>query len=370
MRNRIIAAAAAAVLAASLIPGPVSAAAEPGMENAEAVADAVEEITGTEEIATNVEPAGGDFIAENADMKLSIPGNGSGEVRLEDAEGAPISVDLPGAFDAFAGELAGEGTVVYHSPASSAAAAVQCVEEEQDGVSVSGFRSVVTIAGPEAAHEYPFAFDLPRGCSLLTAEEYHGDSSDAGFIYIVDEEQPYRNEETGRICGEIIGVIDPAWARDADGRAVETSYEISGNTLTQIIVFDHNSRFPIVADPTATLKPRSQKVGTYMASTRISHSVIGLGSFAGGTVSKGLTRSAKKKIAAAVTAKLGSKFVPVVGAASWALAGYATLASCKGYNYTRVKLKYEKWTTYRRQGGKWVKGFLLKGKKLKLKLIR
>ncbi|MDN4613389.1 DUF2599 domain-containing protein [Leifsonia sp. F6_8S_P_1B] len=50
--------------------------------------------------------------------------------------------------------------------------------------------------------------------------------------------------------GSRVATIAPAWAVDADGRSVPTHYEVSGNSLTQVV--DHRSgtfSYPIVADP-------------------------------------------------------------------------------------------------------------------------
>lgn len=60
------------------------------------------------------------------------------------------------------------------------------------------------------------------------------------------------DEEDGEETVEVMGVIAPAWAKDANGNSVNTSYIINGNTLTQSVEFDENSAFPIVADPTTT----------------------------------------------------------------------------------------------------------------------
>lgn len=50
--------------------------------------------------------------------------------------------------------------------------------------------------------------------------------------------------------GTVIETIDPAWAKDANGNTVPTHYEIRGDELVQIVDFNENSAFPVIADPT------------------------------------------------------------------------------------------------------------------------
>ncbi|MDK1475280.1 hypothetical protein QNO07_17960 [Streptomyces sp. 549] len=49
-----------------------------------------------------------------------------------------------------------------------------------------------------------------------------------------------------------VGAIEAPWARDADGRPVETSYELQGEKLVQTVVPDAETNFPVVADPKFT----------------------------------------------------------------------------------------------------------------------
>ena len=52
-------------------------------------------------------------------------------------------------------------------------------------------------------------------------------------------------------ANETICTIDPAWAKDANGEDIESYYEIKGNTLIQVVCFDENTAFPVIADPTS-----------------------------------------------------------------------------------------------------------------------
>lgn len=101
-----------------------------------------------------------------------------------------------------------------------------------------------------------------------------------------------------------------------------------------------------------------------------SHSVIGVGSFVAGSGFKFLTASAKKKVVTAVAAKLGSKVIPIVSWGSWAVTGYAALASGAGYDHTKITGSYEVWTYYKKQGGQWVQGYQYRNGKMKCKLVK
>lgn len=64
------------------------------------------------------------------------------------------------------------------------------------------------------------------------------DELDDGTIFIVDEND------------EVVRTIDPAWAKDGEGKDIATHYTITGNTLVQHVDFNENTKFPVVADPT------------------------------------------------------------------------------------------------------------------------
>jgi len=50
--------------------------------------------------------------------------------------------------------------------------------------------------------------------------------------------------------GDVAETVDPAWAYDAKNNPVPTRYEMRGNELVQVIDFNENTAFPVVADPT------------------------------------------------------------------------------------------------------------------------
>lgn len=90
-----------------------------------------------------------------------------------------------------------------------------------------------------------------------------------GEIYVIDSD------------GTVVESVDPAWAKDANNKDVPTHYEIIGTSLIQIVDFDENTAFPVVADPTkhpnktVTKTISKSKVKTirnsYSANKRISY---------------------------------------------------------------------------------------------------
>jgi hypothetical protein len=46
------------------------------------------------------------------------------------------------------------------------------------------------------------------------------------------------------------GTVAPAWATDADGKAVPTHYEVEQGVLRQVVDLRGTDAFPVVADPT------------------------------------------------------------------------------------------------------------------------
>lgn len=85
------------------------------------------------------------------------------------------------------------------------------------------------IENPSAPKRYEYPIDVPDGASL---------TQDAnGTVAVVTAD------------GSPLRVFGEAWAKDANGEAVPTHYEVHGNTLTQVVDFAPGTAFPVVADP-------------------------------------------------------------------------------------------------------------------------
>ncbi|TFC92998.1 MULTISPECIES: hypothetical protein [Cryobacterium] len=96
----------------------------------------------------------------------------------------------------------------------------------------TGVRFLTAIADSSAPTSYSYTFDVPEG-SFLT-DNHHG-----YFLRGPD--------------GGTLGALGYAWAVDAAGNSVPTSYEWSGTTLTQIVdLTAPGLKFPVLADPSWT----------------------------------------------------------------------------------------------------------------------
>lgn len=200
----------------------------------------VEDVTGTDYIADNYLEERDVYIVNNADSSISIPKDG-GDTIIFDSNGTkPIGFALPEEAEISRGQLLGNGTVLYDSPKGNVSMGVQALSRTENGMTYNAVRSLITIMDASAPHEYSFKFTLPRGYRLVWDYDYDDgqDELDDGTIFIVDEND------------EVVRTIDPAWAKDGEGKDIATHYTITGNTLVQHVDFNENTKFPVVADPT------------------------------------------------------------------------------------------------------------------------
>lgn len=101
----------------------------------------------------------------------------------------------------------------------------------------NGFQSLININNLNAPKEFEFKVDLPKGSRLISAKDYLGKDGDTKEVFIVDSNN------------KITSIFSPAWAKDANNKDIPTYYKINGNKLIQVVEFNENSIFPIVADP-------------------------------------------------------------------------------------------------------------------------
>lgn len=205
----------------------------------EEIAEIVENVTGTEDINTEITKTNDMYIAEGTDMNVEIPVSGEKSVVLDVKEGDNIVMNLPDDVADEEGVLTDNGTVVYNPFDENVAVSVQALQEKQDGEIFESVKTLVTIESFDAPKAYNFDFDLPEGYRLVRDYDYDDgyDDDDCGQIFIIDNHN------------EIICTIDPAWAKDANGKSVDSHYKIDGSTLIQVVEFNENTAFPVVADP-------------------------------------------------------------------------------------------------------------------------
>ena len=133
-----------------------------------------------------------------------------------------LTIGLPFADQASdAGVSQKSGVVVYDNNNGSSTIPVA----HSDGV--VQISTVIETASAPRAYSYPIA--LPGGANLSLNED--------GSVTIASPDESYQ-----------VGIAAP-WAKDANGDAVSTHYEVAGDVLTQIVEFDTATAFPVVADP-------------------------------------------------------------------------------------------------------------------------
>lgn len=130
-------------------------------------------------------------------------------------------------------------------------------------VSAGGFEAVIphaeSVAAAGGTHVYETAQgraairEMNDGFQVVKVVEEKSGTSD---MVVSFPGRHLEQMEDGRVIirqggeyGEPVGVIDPAWAKGADGAEVATRFEISGSELVQVVVPESDTKFPVVADP-------------------------------------------------------------------------------------------------------------------------
>ncbi|MFC4619207.1 hypothetical protein ACFO4N_10825 [Camelliibacillus cellulosilyticus] len=194
----------------------------------------VENVTGIEEIQQSSETKSA-FNSEltNDTSAVEIPKNPEKPITVSDPLLGDqfVGINLPSNIvDSSAnGIKSDDGTIVYDNKDQNVGLAVQPTED--------GVRNLINIKDKTAPKIYKFDIDVPEGSRLVKAVDYLGEEFDTGEVFIVDSNNI------------ITSVFTPAWAEDADGSSIPTHYEVEGNTLIQVVDFNENNVFPIVADP-------------------------------------------------------------------------------------------------------------------------
>lgn len=197
-------------------------------------AQAVEETSAGEETAsviTEVAPTSvvgvvddghGSLVADVEGAAVQVPVASSDAIVIDSADTSAVtSIGLPQLEDVKDGVVAEDGTVVYET-SEETTLAVQVVPE--------GVRVLTVLDSEDAPTRFDYALDVGEGGSAQMVED--------GSVLIFDSE------------GNPVSVVESPWAIDAAGTAVPTRYELSGNTLTQVINHTDGSYvYPIVADP-------------------------------------------------------------------------------------------------------------------------
>ena len=151
-----------------------------------------------------------------------LPTNSGDPVAVRGSNGVVIKLGLPFNEKAVDGEQQSDGTVVFDNQNGTSSVLVP-----KEGNSVA---AVTVLADPSSPSRFDYDLSVPKGGTATL--------NDRGAVEMFDAN------------GTFAGVIAPAWAKDATGKAVPTHYELKGLSLTQVV--DHRSQpyaYPVVADP-------------------------------------------------------------------------------------------------------------------------
>lgn len=220
------------MVAASLVVASSTtayASAKPHPTVAEETSSAVKKAAGTSDVVVaGAGDADSVSITRTSNGVVHVPAKAHGAIAVK-SDASNVSIGLPATTNN-AGVKDSSGTVVYADASASTDVAVQ---PTQDGV-----RTLIVIKKPSAAREYRFPVAGPAGSRLMTGSDLFGADYTTGEVFLVHSDR-----------NTILGVFDPAWAKDANGNAVPTSYRVEGRDLVQTISFTSKTAFPVVADP-------------------------------------------------------------------------------------------------------------------------
>lgn len=223
----------------SLVAGditPVCAEKEINYKNEE---DLVLDIVGTGDLNKDIDSDNENIlIADGYEMCIEVPKDTSEPIYLTDGISDEVEMNLPQEVEQMDTELTERGTVLYTADnldVSFDVEPLQVVGENEQ--TMEGLRTSIIIDNENAPREYEFSYDLSDGDRLVSSTEYLGEEFDTGEYYVVDS------------ANVIKYIIDAPWAKDANGKDVNTYYRKEGNKLIQVVDFDKNTAFPVVADP-------------------------------------------------------------------------------------------------------------------------
>lgn len=193
----------------------------------ETTADLIADVAPDQGQVVEGSAVGDQIVATTADTEVSVPVNPDQPITIDGTASVPaLTVNLPAEVSLDAAQVAADGTVVYHAADDGASAAVQVLDD--------GSTRLQTIT-PDANGPREFTYTF-------------GD----GIVPVVN------TDGTGALVQQVggatmmLGSIDKAWAVDAKGQAVRTTYQVRDGALVQTISPSASTAYPVVADPMFT----------------------------------------------------------------------------------------------------------------------
>ncbi|PDY98437.1 hypothetical protein COD89_22030 [Bacillus thuringiensis] len=219
----------AGTMGISLLTPSIHAEINNSQKEANSTALMIEKSTGIDDVLNNFKVDSNEAtVVENASGIVKIPNKLNSEpITIKDRKES-LHISLP---ELNSSEViqTNNGTLIYQDKNQPTDLALQTTKD--------GFRSLIKIKNQFAPKEYEFVIDIPNGGKLVTSAEYLGKEYDTGEVFIVDSENIIQS------------VFMQAWAKDANEKPVSTHYKVDGNKLIQIVEFDKNTAFPVIADP-------------------------------------------------------------------------------------------------------------------------
>lgn len=158
--------------------------------------------------------------------QVVVPRSAAAGVRFSTEDGDALSIGLPLSTQALSTQAQPaqvvEGTAVYGDQTTDVSVAVQPIGD-------GSVRALIAIPDAQAPAEYRFPVTVPPGGGIELMED--------GSVEIINGE------------GETIAVFAPAWAKDANGKDLASSYRVEGNTVVQTVDLAAADAFPVIADP-------------------------------------------------------------------------------------------------------------------------
>ena len=213
--------------------GSVANAAESSAERLDSL---LESTPGAARVVDNFGTVDANFTASSSVLEGS-----SLEINHPDGTWMKISLPDNAVYTPDADSYLGDDSLVTTQQLSPEEAA----EGDPSSLDAIAARAVVAIPNAEAPSSYDFNLELPEGVS----PELQADGS---VKFILDNTGG--GDSSGVTAEATFGEIKRPWAVDAAGNAVATSFTLKGNTLTQTVDFDKDTKFPVMADPEAEWK--------------------------------------------------------------------------------------------------------------------
>lgn len=189
---------------------------------------------------SSLEDGGTDTVG-TSEVDITISDELVNDIEVSADDGAELAVELPFADEATRGEVSSDGLIVFDNQNGSRTVPVP----RDDG----SLQINTVIESADAPSSYTYSFSTPEGTEIREED---------GLVLFISSD------------GSLLGALAPAWAKDANGDDVVTSYKVGHDTVTQIVEHDESSVYPIVADPWLGIKLwKKITVNSYKSQPRV-----------------------------------------------------------------------------------------------------